>query len=128
VGVQSQCAECHDAKTESWRREQFHEFAAFFGRARIIQHKDVDGRGTPYAIESRADGQYTMTNKKDPDRLIAMRPRFLSGESVPIESDDAVRRAAFASFLTRPAHPWFAEGHPNPHRAPAGWLWLVHNA
>src|SRR5439155_1480526 len=58
LGVQIQCAECHNAKTESWRREQFHEFAAFFGRARIIQHKDVDGRGTPYAIESRADGQW----------------------------------------------------------------------
>ncbi|HTK77412.1 MAG TPA: DUF1549 domain-containing protein, partial [Gemmataceae bacterium] len=113
LGVQIQCAECHDAKTESWRREQFHEFAAFFGRARIIQHKDVDGRGTPYAIESRADGQYTMTDKKDPDRLIAMRPRFLSGESVPIESDDAERRAAFARFLTGPENHWFAKCYVN---------------
>ena len=82
LGVQIQCAECHNAKTEPWKREQFHEFAAFFGRARLIQHKDVDGRGTPYAIESRADGQYRMTDKKDPDHLIAMQPRFLTGESV----------------------------------------------
>jgi len=113
LGVQIQCAECHDAKTESWRREQFHEFAAFFGRARIIQHKDVDGRGTPYAIESRADGQYTMTDKKDPDKLIAMRPRFLSGESVSIESDDAERRAAFARYLTDPQNRWFAKCYVN---------------
>jgi hypothetical protein len=113
LGVQIQCAECHDAKTESWKREQFHELAAFFGRARLIQHKDVDGRGTPYAIESRADGQYQMTDKKDPARLIAMRPRFLTGESVGIDSDDVERREALARFLTSPKNPWFARCYVN---------------
>ncbi len=37
LGVQIQCAQCHDHKTDSWKREQFHEFAAFFsgtGRSR----------------------------------------------------------------------------------------------
>ncbi len=113
LGVQIQCAECHDAKTESWKREQFHEFAAFFGRARIIQHKDVDGRGTPYAIESRADGQYRMTDKKDPGRLIAMRPRFLTGEAVSIDANDEERRQALARFLTSPKNPWFAKCYVN---------------
>src|SRR5262249_5139988 len=94
LGVQIQCAECHDAKTEPWKREQFHELVAFFGRAKIIQHKDVDGRGTPYAIEGREDGQYRMTDKKDPQHLISMTPRFLSGESVAADADDTQRRAA----------------------------------
>jgi len=113
LGVQIQCAECHDAKTEPWKREQFHEFAAFFGRARLIQHKDVDGRGTPYAIESRADGQYQMTDKKDPGRQIAMRPRFLTGESVGIDADDAERREVLAKLLTGPKNPWFAKCYVN---------------
>jgi hypothetical protein len=113
LGVQIQCAECHNAKTEPWKREQFHEFAAFFGRARLIQHKDVNGRGTPYAIESRADGQYRMTDKKDPDRLIDMQPRFLTGESVPIDASDAERRAALARFMTSPTNPWFARAYLN---------------
>ena len=113
LGVQIQCAECHNAKTEPWKREQFHEFAAFFGRARLIQHKDVDGRGTPYAIESRADGQYCMTDKKDPDRLIAMQPRFLTGESVGIDATDEERREALARFLTSPKNPWFARCYVN---------------
>jgi Protein of unknown function (DUF1553)/Protein of unknown function (DUF1549) len=113
LGVQIQCAECHDAKLEPWKREQFHEFAAFFGRAKLIQHKDVDGRGTPYAIESRADGQYQMTDKKDPGRLIAMRPRFLTGESIPIEADDAERREALARYITSPKNPWFAKCYVN---------------
>jgi hypothetical protein len=113
LGVQIQCAECHDAKTEPWKREQFHEFAAFFGRAKIIQHKDVTGRGTPYAIEGRSEGQYLMTDKKDPGRRIAMQPRFLTGESVSLDADDAERRAALARFLTDPKNPWFARCYVN---------------
>jgi len=113
LGVQIQCAECHNARTEPWKREQFHELAAFFGRAKLIQHKDVDGRGTPYAIESRADGQYTMTDKKDPTRLIPMQPRFLTGESVSINANDEERRQALARFLTSPKNPWFARCYVN---------------
>src|SRR5207245_7342378 len=75
LGVQLQCAQCHNARTEPWKREQFHELVAFFGRAKIIQHKDVDGRGTPYAIEGREEGQYSMTDKTDSQRLIVMAPR-----------------------------------------------------
>jgi hypothetical protein len=113
LGVQIQCAQCHDAKTEPWKREQFHQLVAFFGRARIVQHKDVDGRGTPYAIEGREDGQYQMTNKRHPDRLIPMAPRFLTGERVSANAPDAERRAALARFLTSPRNPWFARAYVN---------------
>jgi hypothetical protein len=113
LGVQLQCAQCHDARSEPWKREQFHELVAFFGRAKIIQHKDVDGRGTPYAIEGRTEGQYQMTDKKDPARLIDMAPRFLTGEAVPADAPDLERRAALARFLTSPKNPWFAKAHVN---------------
>jgi hypothetical protein len=113
LGVQLQCAECHDARTEPWKREQFHEFVAFFGRAKVIQHKDVDGRGTPYAIEGRTDGQYQMTDKKDPARLLNMTPRFLTGEALTADAADAERRAGLARFLTSPKNPWFARAHVN---------------
>jgi hypothetical protein len=113
LGVQLQCAQCHDAKAESWKREQFHELVAFFGRARLIQHKDVDGRGTPYAIEGRPDGQYSMTAKKDPSRLIPMTPRFLTGESVSPDAPDAERRRALVHFMTSPNNPYFARAYVN---------------
>lgn len=113
LGVQLQCAECHDAKTEAWKREQFHELVAFFGRAKLIQHKDVNNRGTPYAIEGREDGQYAMTDKKDPSRLLAMTPRFLTGDAVSADASDTERRAALARFLTSPKNPWFARAYVN---------------
>jgi hypothetical protein len=113
LGQQLQCAQCHDAKSEPWKREQFHQFVAFFGRAKLVQHKDVNGRGTPYAIEGREDGQYQMTAKKDPSRLIPMAPRFLTGEAVAMEASDAERRAALARLLTSPQNPWFARAYVN---------------
>ena len=113
LGVQLQCAQCHDAKSEPWKREQFHELVAFFGRARLIQHKDVAGRGTPYGIEGRADGQYAMTDKKDPSHLIPMTPRFLTGETVALDAPDAVRRATLARYITSPRNPWFARAYVN---------------
>jgi hypothetical protein len=32
MGIQLQCANCHDHPTDSWKREQFHSLAAFFPR------------------------------------------------------------------------------------------------
>jgi hypothetical protein len=113
LGVQIQCAQCHDAKTETWRREQFHELVAFFGRAKLIQHKDVPARGTPYAIEGRQDGQYQMTDKKNPSQLVTMTPRFLTGETVSADASDTERRAALARLLTSPKNPWFARAYVN---------------
>jgi hypothetical protein len=113
LGQQLQCAQCHDAKSEPWKRDQFHEFVAFFGRARLVQHKDVAGRGTPYAIEGRSEGQYEMTAKKDPSRLIPMAPRFLTGEAIPMEASDTERRQALARFLTSAQNPWFAKAYVN---------------
>ena len=113
LGVRIQCAQCHNAKTEPWKRAQFHQFAAFFGRARLVQHKDVEGRGTPYAIEPRSDGQYGMPDKKNPGRLLPMQPKFLTGESVPLDAADQERRQALARFLTSPKNPWFARAYVN---------------
>src|SRR5207248_2955921 len=83
------------------------------GRAKLIQHKDVTGRGTPYAIEGREEGQYGMTDKKDPGRLSPMQPRFLTGESVSLDASDRERREALARLLTAPGNPWFARCHVN---------------
>ena len=32
LGIQIQCAQCHDHPTDRWKRTQFHELAAFFPR------------------------------------------------------------------------------------------------
>ena len=34
LGIQIQCAQCHDHPSDPWKRQQFHEFAAFFAGVR----------------------------------------------------------------------------------------------
>ena len=42
LGIQIQCANCHDHPTDSWKREQFHELAAFFPRIQLRPKRDGD--------------------------------------------------------------------------------------
>lgn len=36
LGIQMQCANCHDHPTDKWKRKDFHELAAFFPRIQLI--------------------------------------------------------------------------------------------
>src|SRR5207249_3267423 len=40
-------------------------------------------------------------------------PKFLTGESVPADAPDEVRRSALARFMTSPENPWFARCYVN---------------
>ena len=37
LGIQLQCAQCHDHPYDRWKREEFHQLAAFFPRLRIAR-------------------------------------------------------------------------------------------
>ena len=49
LGIQIQCAQCHDHPYDSWKREQFHELAAFFSRVRI---RRTDGMPRSFKVVS----------------------------------------------------------------------------
>ena len=42
LGIQLQCANCHDHPSDIWKREQFHQLAAYFPR--ISERRMVDGK------------------------------------------------------------------------------------
>jgi hypothetical protein len=44
LGIQISCANCHDHPYDSWKREQFHELAAFFPRVQVRQEMSTDRR------------------------------------------------------------------------------------
>ena len=51
LGIQMQCANCHDHPTDKWKREQFHELAAFFPRVGI-RPKRMDGKRRSFEVVS----------------------------------------------------------------------------
>lgn len=44
LGIQIQCANCHDHPTDQWKREQFHGLAAFFPRVQMRIERPDNGR------------------------------------------------------------------------------------
>ncbi|MFQ5730777.1 MAG: DUF1549 domain-containing protein [Planctomycetaceae bacterium] len=91
MGISIQCAQCHDHPFDRWKREQFHELAAFFAR-----------------------GKYYMTDRDDPAKKTEMKARFLLGETPPAGLDANGRRVAVAAYLIyNPGNYWFARAYVN---------------
>ncbi|MEX2317470.1 MAG: DUF1549 domain-containing protein [Pirellulales bacterium] len=61
LGIQIQCANCHDHPTDKWTRRQFHELAAFFPRIQVR-------RGQPAAVAKPAVAQAEATQKPNEER------------------------------------------------------------
>jgi hypothetical protein len=119
LGVQIQCAQCHDHKTDSWKREQFHEFAAFFSgeRSKPIE-RGIPGQLPVFSVESQGKARYTMPEKDNPNKQIPVAPRFFLASStpapqLPMNLDAVTRRALGASYITAQDNPWFARAFVN---------------
>ncbi len=91
MGINIQCAECHNHPFDKWKREQFHELAAFF-----------------------ASGTYYMPNLQQPDEKTEMQPKFLLGEKPGWKLDGDQKRVAVAAYLIfNPQNYWFARAFVN---------------
>lgn len=111
LGLQLQCAECHDHKTEAWSREQFHALAAYFGRVSGKLGKAQDGSSTE--VKALAKGEYVMPHVNPAKKGKPMAPAFLSGEALALGASDGERRDALARLVTRPGNRWFARAYVN---------------
>jgi hypothetical protein len=121
MGVQIQCAQCHDHKTDAWKRRQFHEFAAFFAgtRPRPVT-KAAPGQLPVFAVVAQGPRRYSMPDKDNPTKQTSIAPRFFlsSSSSAPqpaLPEALAVpeRRAVAASYVTGQDNPWFAKAYIN---------------
>ncbi len=122
LGVQIQCAQCHDHKTDAWKRRQFHEFAAFFAGTKQNQVvKAAPGQLPVVAVEFQPRARYTMPDKENPARQIPIAPRFFLAAEGAKQSDPALpenlggeqRRTLVASYITGQDNPWFARAFVN---------------
>ena len=50
LGIQIQCAQCHDHPTDRWKRSQFHELAAFFPRIALLPKKQTDAEKRSFEV------------------------------------------------------------------------------
>jgi hypothetical protein len=119
MGIQIQCAQCHDHKTDSWRQRQFHEFAAFFAGGRQRNYvKAGMGRVPVFGVIVQGKPRYSMPDNNDPKATIPVSPRFFldsSGPSaeLPQQLDAVSRRELVASYVTGQDNPWFSRAYVN---------------
>jgi hypothetical protein len=123
LGIQIQCAQCHDHKFDRWTRDQFHQLAAFFPRTGVqpVQTPTRNSfqvvvndrpqparRGNPNNTNRRGAPEHYMPDLERPDAQgELMTPQFfLTDEKLPLGTTDAVRRGTLAKWLTE--NPWFA--------------------
>jgi hypothetical protein len=119
LGTQIACAQCHDHPYDPWKRDQFHEMAAFFGRTSFRIRKDLTttlGRDLVLEVGSsmRPGEQYRKPDLKDPSKPgEVIQPVFLTGQPLPLQTTDQQRRDALATFLTSRQNPMFARAFVN---------------
>ena len=109
LGIQIQCAQCHDHPTDRWKRTQFHELAAFFPRIGVTadEHRwtadrskssrSDRGRGfakRPNGNRPRASAEHFMPDLEDPSAHgTQMEPVFfVTGQKLSPGATDMERR------------------------------------
>ena len=125
LGVQISCAQCHDHPTDRWKREEFHELAAFFPRiaSRLIlmperrqiavvanDNPPPRFRG-PMNVRRFGTPEHYMSDLENPQaRGTLMEPvLFATGQKLPLGTRDADRRGTLADWITAKDNPFFAK-------------------
>jgi hypothetical protein len=112
LGIQIQCAQCHDHPSDVWKQKQFHEFTAFFARAKsrpIIENKKQAGT----RFSSVPFGEHRLPNKDNPKKGTVVQPRFLDGKAPGWNATDSQRRRFLTDAIVSKDNPWFAAAFVN---------------
>ena len=100
LGVQVQCAQCHDHPFSHWTRSEFWSLAAFF---------DTTAPGVAETLRTSTDSPNAI---RIPDTEITVEPTFLDGTQ-PDWASGAGKRELLARWMTRADNPYFAKAAVN---------------
>jgi hypothetical protein len=129
MGIQIQCAQCHDHPTDRWQREQFHQLAAFLPRVAVRRNReserltfdvlanDRNARGARPGANNRfgGGGEHYMPDLDNPSARgkLTTPVFFATGQTLRLGTADADRRGALARWMTSPRNEWFAKAFVN---------------
>lgn len=106
LGVNLQCAQCHNHPFTDWRQDEYWELAAFFKNVRSQYKKE--NKIEMYGVSERGDRKPIMT----PASLKVVPAGYLrSGAAKLKEAEPAL--PVLADWLTAPENPWFARAFVN---------------
>lgn len=93
LGIQIQCANCHDHPSDVWKRQQFHELAAYFPRTAL---RPVMENGMQRSFEvvsvnmdNRRGGGGPEQIRENPERVLAFMDRNRDGKLSKVEAENS---------------------------------------
>src|SRR5262249_23290479 len=89
LGVQIQCAQCHNHPFDHWTQRDFWGYAAFFAR---LERPQGLQQGFAFQVADAATGEVRLPNSD-----VDLPPAFLGGETAP--AGEATRRQQLAVWL-----------------------------
>ena len=104
LGVQVQCAQCHDHPFAKWRQSDFWSLAAFF--------RGVEAPAAGDAMAVALVDSFDRGGLPIPGGKTTATPRFLDGVE-PTWTPELANRAALAQWMSRPDNPFFARAAVN---------------
>jgi hypothetical protein len=112
LGVQLQCAQCHNHPFTSWKQDDYWATAAFFLKVKPSTNpKAAQKKGIPVSIsETAVKGKGKKKGLPESARIVP--PRFLQGER-PRMNPNQPYRPIFTAWLTAPENPFFARATVN---------------
>jgi hypothetical protein len=106
LGVQLQCAQCHNHPFSDWRQDEYWELAAFFKNVKPQYKKE--NKIEMYGVSERGDRKPIMT----PASLKVVPAAYLRSGPADV-SDAEPALPVFAAWLTAPENPWLARAFVN---------------
>lgn len=107
LGIQLQCAQCHNHPFTTWKRTDYWGIAAFFAKVDDGAPAKLFKGPTPKVVEAS-----TVRTKRLPDSALKTPPSFLGGEAPTLNSKDPYR-PVLARWLTSEKNPYFAKAMVN---------------
>ena len=102
LGVQVQCAQCHNHPFDRWTQEDFWGYAAFFSRVRRTENHPTGQRLLDVPM-----GEVTLPDQSEP-----VPPKYLEGE-LAREPADGNRRRPLAIWMVSRENPYLARAAVN---------------
>jgi Protein of unknown function (DUF1553)/Protein of unknown function (DUF1549) len=112
LGIRLQCAKCHNHPFDRWTQDDYHEFAAFFGR---IDYRVVSNNRRDKLDKHEFDGEQVVFLQREgglkhPRTQELLSPRIF-GEDHSGTSDDPLQ--ALADWVASADNPYFARAQVN---------------
>lgn len=105
LGVQIQCAQCHDHKTEKWKMGDFRSFEQCFTKTRARQLDKGKVMGVRRFEVEDVKTRFKPNKRMDAPDLGDAPPRAIDGTDFSSAADP---REALARWITSKQNPWFA--------------------